>query len=144
MKTILKSSILTVTAILMTAVLSSYAPPDCPTQTGEATIYLPCPEDCNKFWECDNGWAVLQECPDGLHFNDYLDVCDWPEYAGCDKSYFPPVFIICDSQPGLLPFGSMGYCWMNKYKDDFWATLLGLKQCVFSGKMEDACWYDAF
>ncbi len=23
-------------------------------------------------------------CPDGLYFNDKLDVCDWPRDAGCE------------------------------------------------------------
>ncbi len=75
MKTILKSSILTVTAILMTAVLSSYAPPDCPPPNDGAVALFPCPEDCNKFWECSNGEAILQNCPDGLWYCSELHAC---------------------------------------------------------------------
>ncbi len=75
MKTILKPSILTVTAILLTAVLSSYAPPDCPPPNDGAVALFPCPEDCSKFWECDNGNPVLHECPDGLWYCSELHAC---------------------------------------------------------------------
>ncbi len=68
---------MTVTAILMTAVLSSYAPPDCPPPNDGAVALFPCPEDCSKFWECDNGNPVLMHCPDGLCYNSELQVCDF-------------------------------------------------------------------
>ena len=49
---------------------------------------------CDAFYTCSNGiWWDKQYCPDGLHFNPEVDVCDWPENAGCDQgkedvSYF--------------------------------------------------------
>ncbi len=76
MKTIFKSSILTVTAILLTAVLSFNAtPPDCPTPNDGAVVYFPNPENCSTYWECSNGNAVLHECPDGLWYCSELQVC---------------------------------------------------------------------
>lgn len=43
------------------------------------------PEDCTKFYICDHGDPVSQECPDGLHWNRDLNICDWPLSAGCQK-----------------------------------------------------------
>lgn len=65
--------------------------PRCPNESeGQFltwTVLLPNPEDCNSFFSCSNGVPILMNCPDGLHFNDKLDVCDWPKYAGCDPKY---------------------------------------------------------
>merc|ERR1719452_449429 len=36
-----------------------------------------------KFWQCDHGEPVHQNCPKGTYFNPKLWVCDWPEHAGC-------------------------------------------------------------
>ncbi len=43
------------------------------------TVLLPNPEDCSSFFSCSNGVPILMHCPDGLYFNDELDVCDWPQ-----------------------------------------------------------------
>ena len=32
---------------------------------------------------CDNGKKVERACSPGLHFNPKLEVCDWPDVAGC-------------------------------------------------------------
>ena len=47
------------------------------------TVLVPVPGDCTSFYACSNGVLVLQHCPDGLHFNDELDTCEWPREAGC-------------------------------------------------------------
>jgi hypothetical protein len=39
--------------------------------------------------ECDNGKKVEFDCPDGLHFNKELEVCDWPQDAGCEEVNTP-------------------------------------------------------
>lgn len=55
----------------------------CPRKDPKHTsIYLK-NKDCNKFCECSNGRAIVQNCPKGLHFNSRLDVCDWPWKAKC-------------------------------------------------------------
>ncbi len=83
MKTILKPSILTVTAILLTSVLSFNAtPPDCSKYTNGELVYFPDPDDCQKFWTCDNGHAIPLACPDGLCFNPAIEACDWPQKVG--------------------------------------------------------------
>ena len=35
------------------------------------------------FCHCDWGVAYYKDCPAGLHFNPVLQVCDWPQDAGC-------------------------------------------------------------
>ncbi|CAH2049169.1 unnamed protein product, partial [Iphiclides podalirius] len=47
---------------------------------------LPHENDCNLFYYCVWGKKVQQKCPSTLHFNKKLQVCDWPEDAGCVKS----------------------------------------------------------
>ncbi|XP_041980994.1 extensin-like [Aricia agestis] len=45
---------------------------------------LPHETDCELFYYCVWGELVLRECaPGGLHFNRVLQVCDWPQNAGC-------------------------------------------------------------
>ncbi|GJQ76557.1 hypothetical protein Trydic_g2255 [Trypoxylus dichotomus] len=41
--------------------------------------------NCTLFYYCDWGVLIQRECPDGLHFNPTLQVCDWLENAGCDR-----------------------------------------------------------
>lgn len=57
--------------------------PRCPVINPEYVLHLPHEYDCTKFYKCDWGRAVLFSCPPGLHFNSDLQVCDWPESAGC-------------------------------------------------------------
>ncbi len=47
------------------------------------TVLLPNPEDCSSYFSCSNGVPILMHCPDGLYFNDELDVCDWPRNVSC-------------------------------------------------------------
>ena len=35
------------------------------------------PNDCNKFYQCSNGYEYPFECPATLVFNDKVQVCDW-------------------------------------------------------------------
>jgi hypothetical protein len=57
------------------------AVPDCPTQTGGESVFLPNTEDCSTFYECSNGEAVLQECPENLYYCSELKTCayEWDQ-----------------------------------------------------------------
>jgi len=44
---------------------------------------LPNPEDCSSYCHCDWGVAKWRPCSSGLHFNNKLKVCDWPQNANC-------------------------------------------------------------
>lgn len=37
--------------------------------------------DCNKYYLCNNGYPIEQNCPPGLHWKD--DHCDWPHNSQC-------------------------------------------------------------
>jgi hypothetical protein len=50
------------------------------------TVLLPHQTDCSKFYSCSNGVPIEMNCPAGLHFNDKLKVCDWPQNANCVRS----------------------------------------------------------
>ncbi|XP_068622125.1 uncharacterized protein [Battus philenor] len=44
---------------------------------------LPHENNCSKFYYCVFGEKVERDCPENTHFNPNLQVCDWPENAGC-------------------------------------------------------------
>ncbi|XP_063391210.1 uncharacterized protein LOC134676755 [Cydia fagiglandana] len=44
---------------------------------------LPHESDCTKFYYCVFGEKVERECDPNTHFNPTLQVCDWPQNAGC-------------------------------------------------------------
>ncbi|WP_443065205.1 chitin binding peritrophin-A domain-containing protein [Streptomyces sp. NBC_00536] len=39
-------------------------------------------DDPTIFFHCAWGVAHMKKCPDPLHFNPVLAVCDWPQDAG--------------------------------------------------------------
>lgn len=41
------------------------------------------PADCSKFYICLAGNPSSFDCPNGLQFNDAIEVCDWPENVIC-------------------------------------------------------------
>ncbi|GFG35330.1 hypothetical protein Cfor_11731, partial [Coptotermes formosanus] len=53
------------------------------------TVLLANPADCSRFFSCSNGRPIEQYCPAGLHFNDILKVCDWPQNVNCVPRCFP-------------------------------------------------------
>jgi valyl-tRNA synthetase len=52
------------------------ADPECPPQTENVT-FIPNPNNCSEFFECDNGVPVLMSCPAGLYFCSKKEICDW-------------------------------------------------------------------
>lgn len=40
--------------------------------------------DCNKYYQCDQGHALLLSCPPGLNWN--RDHCDWPSNTKCKST----------------------------------------------------------
>ncbi|KAL6427977.1 hypothetical protein ACFW04_008404 [Cataglyphis niger] len=64
----------------------------CPYPPGKYAVNLPHENDCTKFYKCDWGVPILQDCPSmdpnnkerKLHYNRRLQVCDWPWQAGCE------------------------------------------------------------
>ena len=78
---------------------------DCPTSNG----LFPNPKDCHSFYQCSNGHAYLMDCPSNLEFNPVLQVCDWPQNAGCSVKPTPkpttptPSSFDCPTSNGLFP-----------------------------------------
>lgn len=54
----------------------------CPAVDGAFPVYGALP-NCSQFCQCSNGVPYLHNCSAGLHFNPVLNVCDWPNAAGC-------------------------------------------------------------
>jgi hypothetical protein len=51
------------------------------------TVILANINDCSSYFMCSDGVPILQKCPEGLHFNPNLNVCEWPADAGCGNYY---------------------------------------------------------
>ncbi|KAL0112115.1 hypothetical protein PUN28_013387 [Cardiocondyla obscurior] len=72
-------------------------PTVCPYPSEEfpenTTTNLPHEHNCSRFYKCFIGSPVSQECPlmykddpvTRLHYNSFLQVCDWPWTAGCES-----------------------------------------------------------
>ncbi len=79
-----KTTVLTaMVAVVMVMLPSNNGCP--PLDPPGRTVLLPDPTSCEHFYSCSNGVAILMHCPDGLHFNAELDVCDWPACAKCEN-----------------------------------------------------------
>lgn len=75
---------------------------ECPDQPGEYPVYLPDSENCSIFYECNaTGFPIPLKCSPGLEFNPVLDVCDWPEQAGCTAG---------SSTKKVQPYSPVGKC----------------------------------
>lgn len=72
--------------------------PNDPLCSTNATHYLPDPNDCHKFFECDNGMLKNFTCPDGLFFNPVLSVCDWKKPSSCNQTRDEKFNIRSDSE----------------------------------------------
>ena len=42
--------------------------------------------DCTHYYLCDSSGPILMPCPAGLNWNPTLNVCDWPDLAGCEAN----------------------------------------------------------
>merc|ERR1719334_773950 len=58
-----------------------------PTHCSQA-VHIAHETDCNKFVTClsrktEDAQALVSSCPDGMHFNAKISVCDWPKNSNC-------------------------------------------------------------
>lgn len=60
---------------------ASCPPVTCPDDIED--MYQPNPADCGSYYQCIYGQPHLIPCPDGLHWNSAINVCDWPKDANC-------------------------------------------------------------
>ncbi|CAG9133187.1 unnamed protein product [Plutella xylostella] len=42
--------------------------------------------DCSQFYQCSNGAPVEHSCGPGTHFNQKIQVCDFPAHVNCSKT----------------------------------------------------------
>nr|XP_027218101.1 probable chitinase 10 isoform X3 [Penaeus vannamei] len=61
--------------------------PPSPSESGEESCdpgqTSGVPGDCSSFRQCHNGDWVVLSCAPGLHWNERLKICDWPQRARC-------------------------------------------------------------
>merc|ERR1719158_1271134 len=63
-----------------------FPPVECPESTDGFSVFIPHPFDCSKYYHCKGDVPILQECPANLHFDTSINVCNYPEVAGCTPS----------------------------------------------------------
>lgn len=59
---------------------------ECPRQNGY--FEHEDPSNCNQYYECSNGGAVLRTCSTGLVFDEFTGTCQWDHAGyrtGCGK-----------------------------------------------------------
>ncbi|XP_055905777.1 mucin-2-like isoform X3 [Eupeodes corollae] len=71
----------------------------------ESGKLLPFIGDCNKYIACGGGTAYIMDCGPGFHFNAPLEICDYPEYAGCDSLYAKPDYNPACQSRGATCYG---------------------------------------
>ncbi|KAL2714965.1 peritrophin-1-like [Vespula squamosa] len=87
----------TLTIVMADDTVITPIPTECPAKDSRNyTVHVAHESDCTKFYKCDHGKKVEMSCPlmndkgDRLHFNPRLQVCDYPENAGCTSSTKEP------------------------------------------------------
>ncbi|KAF5286753.1 hypothetical protein FQA39_LY04176 [Lamprigera yunnana] len=61
--------------------------PECPfPDPGGPGIYFPHETDCSLFYQCSNGYKILQKCPGDLVFNPDKNVCDFRDNTNCQDA----------------------------------------------------------
>ncbi len=96
MRNLFKSTALVAVCIFMCGVFSS-AVPDCPPPGPVGfPVMLPNPADCRSFYMCEDGEPILQQCPEGLLFDDELDSCTWPQDTDCNDD--GPIYTRYDTE----------------------------------------------
>lgn len=58
---------------------------ECPPVNDGEVEYVADPRDCSSYFACTSSAAKLRlDCPQGLHFDASLKICNWKEAAGCN------------------------------------------------------------
>lgn len=60
---------------------------DCPYSLDSTAQFFPHDTDCARYCMCD--WysvAYDMACPDGLHWNSAINICDWPDNVECKNT----------------------------------------------------------
>lgn len=52
----------------------------------EGLTHVPYPGDCSQYLICNWGRLEAASCAEGLHWNQYRMICDWPANAKCTQS----------------------------------------------------------
>lgn len=76
----------------------------CPQANKEQVTFLTHSEDCTIFYMCNWGIPLEMKCPDGLHFNATLNVCDWPTNTNCNSLMDLPAESLTDGARESIAF----------------------------------------
>lgn len=68
-----------------------HPPPEHPEEPGFTCTVdgtHPHPSNCESYFICANGQPHEFTCSPGLHFNDRIGQCDFPEVANCERENY--------------------------------------------------------
>ncbi|XP_065087982.1 peritrophin-1-like [Ochlerotatus camptorhynchus] len=73
-------------AVLLNVVIhhASTSSPCFPENGPEDAEYHPHPTDCSKFFTCNWGAVIEQQCPPGTYWNDAIKACDFEANVNCE------------------------------------------------------------
>ena len=60
---------------------------ECPEGNDNEISFLPSPIDCSKYYVCVHSEPIEMQCPEGLWFNNELNVCDFPDNVVCGGKF---------------------------------------------------------
>lgn len=88
------AQVVAVTLVVVAAVIPVVVAQDpvvCPAvdDKGDNATLRPNVYNCSTFYLCSQGVPELLECPQGLHYNAELRVCDFPYRAKCAELPLP-------------------------------------------------------
>ena len=72
---------------------------ECPDSQDDEISFVPSPVDCSKYYVCVQSEAIEMDCPEGLWFNNELNVCDFPENVACGGN-----FVVISRQNSVLSY----------------------------------------
>lgn len=58
--------------------------PTCWGVRPDQIVLKPYPGYCSRYYECSGVYLSVQDCPNGLWFNEDRQLCDWPELVNCE------------------------------------------------------------
>ena len=84
MKAFVSSLVILVIALGTTSAVNAV---ECPEGQDNEITFLPSLIDCSKYYVCVQSEAIEMDCPEGLWFNNELNVCDFPENVACGGNF---------------------------------------------------------
>ena len=84
--------------LFFTFIIQLNAELSCPDVDNGEPVFLPSDTNCGEYFVCVHGVPVLMECPEGLYWDQSLNVCNWPDLVvpPCTGMFYVGSFYLKD------------------------------------------------